>query len=251
MAGKDSGVKVPATIILLMCGRLRLSRRKQVIEEYFDTTDWQDDWSPRYNIAPTQLVPVVRQNPKEPVRQLSQMKWGLVPSWAKDASGVAGMINARSETAATKPAFRDSLKFRRCLILADGFYEWSRIGKGKQPYCFEVNDGELFAFAGLWDRWKNPDGNWIRTCSILTTTPNSVTAAVHDRMPVILDQDSYDLWLDSGMTDANVVSELLKPFDARLMRSFPVSTRINSVANDDEACSAPVELAQIQNRLFA
>jgi putative SOS response-associated peptidase YedK len=124
-------------------------------------------------------------------------------------------------------------------------------GKTKQPYCFVVNEGELFAFAGLWDRWKDPSGSWVKRCSILTTTPNAVTAAVHDRMPVILDPDAYELWLDPGMTNVGAASDLLKPFDARLMRGFPVSTRINHVGNDDEACSAPVELAQIQDRLFA
>jgi putative SOS response-associated peptidase YedK len=143
------------------------------------------------------------------------------------------------------------MKSRRCLIPADGFYEWKRDGKTKQPYCFEVNDGELFAFAGLWDRWKDPSGNWIKTCSILTTTPNAVTSAVHDRMPVILDPDSYDLWLDPGMQNVGSVSELLRSHDARLMRCYPVSTRLNRVANDDESCSAPVELAQIQARLFS
>jgi putative SOS response-associated peptidase YedK len=161
------------------------------------------------------------------------------------------MMNARSETADTKPAFRDALKSRTCLIPADGFYEWMRTGKAKQPYCFEVNEGELFAFAGLWDCWKDPSGNWVKTCSILTKTPNAVTSAVHDRMPVILDPDSYDLWLDPGMRDVGAASELLKPCDARLMRSFPISTRINHVANDDEACSAPAELEQIQDRLFS
>ena len=125
-----------------------------------------------------------------------------------------------------------------------------RTGKAKQPYCFEVNDRELFAFAGLWDRWKDASGGWIKTCSILTTTPNAVTSAVHDRMPAILDPDTYDLWLDPGMNDVQAVSDLLKPYDARLMRCYPVSTRINHVANDDEACSAPVELAQTQARLF-
>jgi putative SOS response-associated peptidase YedK len=113
-----------------------------------------------------------------------------------------------------------------------------------------VNNGELFAFAGLWDGWKDHNGEWIRTCSILTTTPNAVTSAIHDRMPVILDPDSYDLWLDPAMRNVTEVSELLKPFDAGLMRSYSVSTRVNHVANDDEACSAPVELAEIQNRLF-
>src|SRR5208282_6922462 len=138
-----------------MCGRYRLSRRKQIIEEQFDTADWQDDWSPRYNIAPTQPVPVVRQHPKEPRRDLSLMRWGLIPHWAKGASIATSTINAKSETAATKPAFRDALKSRRCLIPADGFYEWVRTGKTKQPYCFEVDEGKLFAFAGIWDRWKD------------------------------------------------------------------------------------------------
>jgi putative SOS response-associated peptidase YedK len=234
-----------------MCGRYRLSRRKQIIEEHFDTASDAEDWAPRFNVAPTQSVPVIRQNPKEPVRELSLMRWGLIPSWAKDSSVAASMINARAETANTKPAFRDALKSRRCLIPADGFYEWVRTGKAKQPYCFEVNDGELFAFAGLWDRWKDPSGQWIKSCSILTTTPNAVTRAVHDRMPVILDPDAFQLWLDPGMKDVAAASELLTPFDARLMRCYPVSTRINHVANDDEECSAPVELAEIQDRLFS
>jgi putative SOS response-associated peptidase YedK len=234
-----------------MCGRYRLSRRKQIIEEYFDAADWQDDWNPRYNIAPIQPVPVIRQHPKEPIRQISLMKWGLVPHWAKDASGAASTINARSETAATKPAFRDPLKFRRCLIPADGFYEWKRTGAAKQPYCFEVNAGELFAFAGLWDGWKNAEEQWIKTCSILTTTMNAVTSAIHDRMPVIVHPDSYNLWLDSGMNDVRAVSELLKPYDARLMRSYPISTRINHLANDDKDCSRPVVPMQAQNSLFS
>lgn len=233
-----------------MCGRYRLSRRKQLVEEYFDSVSGEDDWAPRYNIAPTQPVPVIRQNPKEPVRELSLIRWGLIPAWAKDSSAAASMINARSETAAMKPAFSDALKSRRCLIPADGFYEWARAGKTKQPYCFEVNEGALFAFAGLWDRWKDPSGQWVKSCSILTTTPNAVTSSVHDRMPVILDPDSYDLWLDPGMRDTDEASELLKPCDARLMRSYHVSSRINRVANGDEECSAPVELAETQARLF-
>lgn len=234
-----------------MCGRYRLSRRRQIIEEYFDAVSGEDDWEPRFNIAPTQPVPVIRQHPKEPIRQLSLMRWGLIPSWAKDPSVSAQMINARSETAATKPAFRDPLKFRRCLIPADGFYEWKRMPTSKQPYCFEVNEGELFAFAGLWDCWKGSSGKAVETCSILTTTPNAVTSAVHDRMPVILEPDTYDLWLDPGMRDMRVVSDLLKPFDAQLMRCYPVSTRINHVANDDEECSQAVESMPTQNQLFS
>jgi len=241
-----------ASVIISIHGRFRLSHRKQIIEEYFGTVPWDDDWEPRYNIAPTQPVPVIRQHPKEPVRQVSLMKWGLVPNWAKSSDAAAGMINARSETASQKPAFRDPLKFRRCLIPADGFYEWKRTAKSKQPYCFEVKDGELFAFAGLWDGWKNAEGQWIKSCTILTTTPNAVTSPIHDRMPVILDPVSYDLWLDPGMTDVQAVSELLKPSDARLMRCYPVNTRVNRVENDDEECSRPVEFADTQNqdRLF-
>ena len=152
------------------------------------------------------------------------------PSWAKDSSIAASMINARSETASTKPAFREALKSRRCLIPADAFYEWQRTGKAKQPYCFEVGEGELFAFAGIWDRWKDAGGKTVETCSILTTTPNAVTTAVHDRMPVILDPGGYDLWLDPGMRDVGAATDLLKPYDARLMRCYPVSSRINHEA---------------------
>jgi len=234
-----------------MCGRYRLSRRKQVLAEHFEADPFEDDWEPRYNIAPTQPVPIIRQHPKEPRRDLSLVRWGLIPSWAKDASGAAGMINARSETAAIKPAFRDALRSRRCIVPADGFYEWQRAGKTKQPYCFEVNDGELFAFAGLWERWKDPSGDWVKTCAILTTAPNAVTSQVHDRMPVILGRDDYDVWLDPGMTNVEAVSELLKPYDARLMRVYPVSTRVNQVRNDDEDCARLVTLEGLpQGQLF-
>jgi putative SOS response-associated peptidase YedK len=233
-----------------MCGRYRLSRRKQLVEQYFAASG-DEDWNPRHNIAPTQPVPIIRQHPKEPRRDLSLVRWGLISLWAKDASGPAQMINARSETAGTKPAFREALASRRCLVPADGFYEWRRTGTTKQPICFEVNDGELFTFAGLWDRWKDPAGQWIKSCSILTTTPNAVTAAVHDRMPVILDRADYDLWLDPGMKDVDTVSEMLNPYDARAMRSYPVSNRVNHVANDDADCAKPIELeAPPQAQLF-
>ena len=218
------------------------------MEEYFETASDEPEWSPRYNIAPTQPVPVIRQNPKETRRELSLMRWGLIPAWAKDSSIATQTINARSETAATKPAFRDPLASRRCLVPADGFYEWSRSGKTKQAYCFEVNDGELFAFAGLWDRWKDPSGQWIKSCSILTTAPNAVTSSVHDRMPVILDPSDYDIWLDPGMKSLKAVSGMLKPYDARMMRCYPVSSRVNHVANDDAECSLRIELVPIQTQ---
>jgi putative SOS response-associated peptidase YedK len=235
----------------IMCGRYRLSRRKQILEEHF-LADWDElEWHPRYNIAPTQSVPIIRQHPKEAVRQVSLVRWGLIPSWSKDSSASARMINARSETAITLPAFRDAMKSRRCLIPADGFYEWQKKGNAKQPYCFEVEDGKLFAFAGIWDRWKNPSGDILETCSILTTTPNAMTSVVHDRMPVILDPEGYDLWLDPGMRNVNVASELLKPYDAQVMRCYPVNTRLNRVANDDEECSRPLEISQTQNSPFS
>jgi putative SOS response-associated peptidase YedK len=251
LAARPCETLIRSAIIFPMCGRYRLSRRKQIVEEYFASAPWDHDWSPRYNIAPTQPIPVVRQNPKRSVRELSLMRWGLIPHWAKHPSIATSTINAKSETAATKLAFRDPLKFRRCLIPADGLYEWARTRNVKQPYCFEVKDGELFAFAGLWDGWKDSSGKWVKTCSILTTTPNAVTSAVHDRMPVILDRESYDLWLDPGMINVQVISDLMKPCDARLMRCYPVSTRINHVANDDEECSRPAEVAEAQHSLFS
>src|ERR1039458_10211961 len=234
-----------------MCGRYRLSRRKQLLEEHFAAVSDDADWCPRYNIAPTQFVPVIRSNPRTGSRVLSLIRWGLVPSWAKDSSKAAAMINGRYETAASKPAFGDAMKFRRCLIPADGFYEWQRVGKAKQPYCLEVNRGELFSFAGLWETWNDPNGKALETCSILTTTANALTAPVHDRMPVILDPRCYDLWLDLGTTNTSVISEFLKPFDARLMNCFPVGSRGYRPPNDDADCSVPVEITQPQGSLFS
>jgi putative SOS response-associated peptidase YedK len=234
-----------------MCGRYRLSRRKQIIAEHFDTISDGDDWMPRYNIAPMQPIPVIRQHPAEPTRNLSQMRWGLIPSSSKDGSGAAKMINARSETAATLPAFRDAFRSRRCLIPADGFYEWQGRGVNKQPFCFEVNEGNLFAFAGLWERWKAPSGEWITSCTILTTIPNAVTRTAHDRMPVILGPGDYDLWLDPGMSDPAAAADLLRPFEANAMRIYPVSNRVNCVVNDDAECAKPIVVGTPpQGRLF-
>ena len=169
---------------------------------------------------------------------------GLVPSWAKNPAIGSAMINARSETAATKPAFREALQQRRCLIPADGFYEWLRTGSRKQPYCFEMQDGDPFAFAGLWDRWRAPDGALLETCTILTTTPNSLLVDVHDRMPAILPNESYDLWLDSEFRGLSALTELLQPYGAGHMRRFPIGQRINNVANDDPHCVDRVEVPQ-------
>jgi putative SOS response-associated peptidase YedK len=178
------------------------------------------------------------------------MRWGLIPSWTGDPAIGARTINARSETAASKPSFREPLQRRRCLIPADGFYEWQRAGKAKQPFCFEVGNGEIFAFAGLWDRWRGQDGQVVETCTILTTTPNKLLADVHDRMPVILAPNHYDRWLDPSMQDAASAVGLLTPFDSNLMRRYPVSTRVNLVTNDGPECSAPVELPAATATLF-
>ncbi len=233
-----------------MCGRYRLSRRKQLIQEYFDTSD-EVDWEPRYNIAPTQTVPVIWQDPQEPIRRTSLMRWGLIPYWAKDPSIGYKLINARSETVGSKPAFREAFKSRRCLIPADGFYEWKRIVNGKQPFHFGLQDDSLFAFAGLWDRWKDAIGQAVESCSILTTTPNALLADVHDRMPVIPSPEHYDLWLDPGFRDLAATTEMLKPYDAGQMRRYAVSVRVNNVANDDAQCSQPLEVSRaIQSGLF-
>jgi putative SOS response-associated peptidase YedK len=150
----DNFGNLPICDNCFMCGRYRLARRKQLVEEYFGAVSEDDDWNPRYNIAPSQPVVTIRQDAREPIRMLSMMRWGLVPSWAKDPAIGYKTINARAEAVATTASFREPFKSQRCLIPADGFYEWQRNGKTKQPYCFEVNDGELFAFAGLWDRWR-------------------------------------------------------------------------------------------------
>ncbi|HWR15597.1 MAG TPA: SOS response-associated peptidase [Terriglobales bacterium] len=227
-----------------MCGRYRLGRGREAFKKYFGADREGYDWSPRFNIAPTQQVPVIRQDAKEPLRLLSDMRWGLIPFWAKDPSIGAKMINARSEDAAAKPAFKESLSERRCLIPADRFYEWQKQPKSKQPYCFQLADEAVFALAGIWDHWRTPQGSMLETCSILTTSPNTLTQDVHDRMPVILPPEHYDLWLDPGFHDVASITELLKPYDPQLMKKFPVSTRVNAVANDDPECSAPAHSAQ-------
>lgn len=234
-----------------MCGRYRLSRRKQIIEEHFDAISGEEDWSPRYNVAPTQLVPVIRRRSKKPEHELSLLRWGLIPSWATDPGIGAKTINARAETVMTTASFRAPFRTQRCILPADGFYEWQRHGKTRQPYCFEVGDGKLFGFAGLWDTWIDPQGKAIESCTILTTAPNALLAGIHDRMPVILHPDEYDSWLTAAAGGfANSALRLLIPFTGA-MRRYPVSTRINHVQNDDVECATAVELdAQAQGKLF-
>jgi putative SOS response-associated peptidase YedK len=229
-----------------MCGRYRLSRRKQILAEHFEADPVDDDWEPRYNIAPTQVVPVVRQTANSG-RELSLLRWGLIPPWATDPSIGFKTINARSETITTTASFRDPFRTQRCLIPADGFYEWKRTGKSKQPFCFAVGDGEIFAFAGLWDRWIDPKGQEIKTCTIITTTPNSNLAGIHDRMPVVLPSGAYDSRLNPTMRDTSAALKLLVPY-AGAMRRYPVSTRVNQVENDDAECAKAVELESPSQR---
>ena len=232
--------RAPDDTILFMCGRYRLGRGRAAFAKVFGVTPDDYEWSPRFNVAPTQMAPIVRQHASAPRRWIADARWGLVPYWATDLSIGAKMINARSEEAAAKPAFRESLKRRRCLVPADGFYEWQKIGKAKQPYCFQLKDESVFAFAGLWDRWKDASGKTIETFSILTTTPNALTVEVHDRMPVILPPESYELWLDPGFSNLKEIIEMLKPYEAGLMKKHPVSSRVNAVVNDGAECAEPV-----------
>jgi putative SOS response-associated peptidase YedK len=232
-----------------MCGRYRLSRRKELLAQHFGADFADVDWEPRYNIAPTQAVPVLRLGHSSKLGA-SAMRWGLIPSWATDPAIGARTINARSETVAGKPSFRESLLRRRCLVPADGFYEWQRSGGGKQPFCFEVGEAEIFTFAGLWNSWRGPDGQAIESCTILTTTPNDLLADVHDRMPVILGPEHRDRWLDPSLQDAPGVVAMLKPFASNLMRRYPVSKRVNGVANEGPECSAPVDLPVAPATLF-
>jgi putative SOS response-associated peptidase YedK len=217
-----------------MCGRYRLTSKERYIAEHFDLEESEVHWTPRYNIAPTQEAAIVRQDRKQPKRKFSLMRWGLIPSWAKDVSIGSKMINAMCETAGDKSAFREAMRKRRCLVPTDGFYEWQKLGrKEKQPYNIGMENDALFAFAGLWERWPDPAGTPLHSFTILTTDSNPLVSGIHDRMPVILKPEDYDLWLDPGMTDPAGLADLLKPFDARLMRKYPVSTRVGNADNDD------------------
>jgi len=218
--------------------------------ERFEAEDEIDD-RPHYNIAPTQQVLIVRKRQGEKTRHFTTMRWGLIPSWAKDMSIGTRTLNARSETVTKTPAFRDSILKKRCLIPADGFYEWRKMGSVKQPFCFEIGEGAVFALAGLWDEWTGPEGEIIESCTILTTSPNSLVADLHDRMPVIVPPEKYDLWLDPDVTDFAAIRDILKPYSAILMRRYPVSRKLNNAKNDDADSAGPITLdTPTQSKLF-
>jgi putative SOS response-associated peptidase YedK len=221
-----------------MCGRFTLRAPAERVQREFQLEE-VPSMEARYNIAPTQSVLAVRRASAE--LEAVMLKWGLIPSWAKDASIGAKLINARSETVAEKPSFREAFLRRPCLIPADGFYEWQRRGDRKQPYYFRFTDERLFAFAGLWEKWRTPEGQSLESCSILTTQANELLGAVHDRMPVILHPETYDLWLDGDVRKQGLRQELLRPFPAAEMTAYPVSASVNSPRHQGEGLVLPLQ----------
>ena len=231
-----------------MCGRFQLKSDQDWMEAYGVAEP--PDLTPRYNIAPAQDIVAVRRDTAG-IRRASLLHWGLVPSFAEDPAVGNPMINARSETVARKAAFRESFQKRRCLVPADGFYEWRRVGRVRDPYLLKMRDGRPFAFASVWDRWARA-GPPIESCAILTTAANDLVARVHDRMPVILDRAAYDLWLDPDAREEDL-HRVLRPFPAEEMVAVPVSPRVNSAAVDDPECERPVAEpppAPVQTTLF-
>ena len=222
-----------------MCGRFTLTISPEELQAAFPDFSIPGDIPPSYNIAPSQPIPVI---PNDGENVLDFFLWGLIPSWTKpDKVGKYSLINARSETAAEKPSFKNSFRRRRCLILADGFYEWSKPVSGgtKTPYYFTLKNHRPFAFAGLWDIWISPDGDSLKSACILTTSPNQTVKAVHDRMPVILNPADYPIWLDPQEDKLDQFQSLLKPYPDELMDSYPVSTYVNSPKNNSPQCIQP------------
>jgi putative SOS response-associated peptidase YedK len=217
-----------------MCGRFTLTELDpDLVSETFSLPG-VPDLPPRYNIAPTQPVATIAHPHNTDGNQFFVMRWGLIPSWAKDPSIGNKLINARGETVHEKPSFRSALRYRRCLILADGFYEWQKQGDGpKVPLYITLTGHRLFALAGLYEHWTEPQsGETVTTCTIITTTPNELMASIHNRMPVILPREDYAAWLDPAETNAKAVLPLLRPYPAADMLAYPVSRRVNSPAND-------------------
>ena len=225
-----------------MCGRFTLTVDPDQLREAFPWLNTPEGLSPRYNIAPSQPVAVV---PNDGRNQLDFYVWGLIPSWAKDPAIGNRMINARAETLIEKPSFRNAFRRRRCLIPADGFYEWKQEPgrKTKIPTYIRLKSGKPFAFAGLWERWDSPDGSTVFSCTIITTQPNELMQEIHNRMPVILPEAAYPLWLSPGEADAGALQAVLQPYPAGEMTAYPVSTLVNSPANDAAACIAPVSIS--------
>ena len=218
-----------------MCGRYTLKTPLSVLTERFDIEEAPSSVTASYNIAPTQQVAtVLSENGK---RKLEMLRWGLIPSWADDPEIGNRVINARAETVAEKPSYRRAFKRSRCLILADGFYEWQKTDSGKQPFHIRMRDGSPFAFAGLWESWDK--GEEIRSCTIITTEANDLVGEVHNRMPVILHAEDYEMWLDPDFDEREPLTTLLKPYAAEAMEAYPVSRRVNKPSNNEPGVVEP------------
>jgi len=220
-----------------MCGRYAVTVDSDAIQQAF-SLDSVIDFAPRYNIAPTQYAPIIT---NEHPKTLSLYKWGLVPSWAKDAAIGNKMINARADGVAEKPSYRSAFKRRRCLVPVTGFYEWQKgDGKAKTPMYIQLKDAELFALAGLWEVWHSPEGDELRTFTIITTDANEFMSPIHNRMPVILHKADYDLWLDPNDVPAQVLQPLLRPYEAAKMTAYEVSRAVNTPSIDEPDLVQPV-----------
>lgn len=216
-----------------MCGRYLQTRPPTEVARFFRSVNPLTNTAPSYNRAPTQQGLVLRRHPETGERHLDPLRWGLVPRWAKDARGAARMINARAETVAEKPAFRDAFRQRRCLVAADGFYEWQVKDKAKQPFAIAMADGAPMSLAGLWEGWRASDGSVLRSFTIITTEATPRLAPLHDRMPVILPPQAWDAWLGEVLAEPDELLALLRPLPGEHLRVWPVSPRVGKVAEDD------------------
>jgi putative SOS response-associated peptidase YedK len=221
-----------------MCGRFTLTVDPAELQDAFGDFIFPEKFAPRFNIAPSQPILAI---PNDGKNAADFFLWGLIPSWSKDASIANKLINARGETIAEKPSFRSGFKYKRCLILTDGFYEWKAVQgeKTKTPYLIHMKDRKPFAFAGLWDEWQSPDGGALRTCTIITTEPNELMSTLHNRMPVILNSVDYSQWLEPAPQTPDSLLPLIRPFPADRMSAYPVSTMVNSPGNDRAECVVP------------
>jgi putative SOS response-associated peptidase YedK len=214
-----------------MCGRFTLFDSSASLAEGFGLGE-APSFSPRYNIAPSQEVAAVRIPPEGSVRELALLRWGLIPSWAKDPTIGNRMINARSETAAEKPSFRAAIRRRRCLVPANGFYEWKRTNGRKQPYFIGMRDRKIFGFGGIWESWEGGGGKAVLSCALLTTGPNDLLRPIHDRMPVIIAPRDFDLWLSPEGLDPKAIAPLFRPYPPEEMTAYPVRTAVNNPKTD-------------------
>jgi len=224
-----------------MCGRFVRKRSASSVAADFGVDEVVDDLQPSFNIAPTHEVAVIVNNG---AKQLVAMRWGLVPAWASDPAVGSKLINARAESLPEKAAFREAFKRRRCLVVADGFYEWQKAGREKTPLLIRLKSDQPFAFAGLYEKWTPPWGEALTTCTIITTEPNDLVRPIHDRMPAILPKELEDRWLDETARDRDWLMDMLAPYPAELMESYTVSSLVNSVKNDSPSLIEPVQVEQ-------